>query len=95
MKHYILEPEVAGALGPRSVVDTSTSPPTVIALDYEFITWLGDDLLEAYPTYIVTERLRTALEQFGGTGYTFADLIVSHSEGFHEVTPHTLLPSFT
>ncbi|MEM6568382.1 MAG: hypothetical protein AAF957_08220 [Planctomycetota bacterium] len=46
MSFHTLEPEVAGDLGPRTVADTSTHPPAVSRLHYEFAGWLADSLLE-------------------------------------------------
>ncbi|MBI1832500.1 MAG: hypothetical protein HYR84_13745 [Planctomycetes bacterium] len=91
---HVLEPEVAGGLGEASVLDHSSQPPTVIHLDYEFMVWLGDDLVEANPCFIVTDRLATALKDFAGTGYTFDDLTVSKDEQFDEVHPGLVLPRF-
>jgi hypothetical protein len=81
-EYKILEPEVPGGLGESSKLDFSTRPPTVIALHFEFAGWLGDDLITTTPCFIVTDSLRTGLQTFNGTGYTFAELIVSKSEEF-------------
>jgi hypothetical protein len=91
---HVLEPEVAGDLGQRSVLDYSTKPPTVLKLQYEFNVWLGDDLLTTHPCFIVTARLRAALDKLGGTGYFFDDVEISTAEGFEENYPHTELPRF-
>lgn len=46
MKFYSLEPEVAGSLGPGTVMDTAVHPPRVHKLHYESDGWSGDDILE-------------------------------------------------
>lgn len=51
---YYVEPEVAGELGPGSVVDSSVHPPVVSRLEYVFTDWLGDCIVETFPCYIVT-----------------------------------------
>jgi hypothetical protein len=91
---HVLEPEVAGDLGQASVLDYSTQPPTVLKLQYEFNVWLGDDLLTSHPCFIVTRRLRTALDKLAGTGYRFDDVEITTAEGFDEISPHTELPHF-
>jgi hypothetical protein len=89
---HILEPEVAGDLGPATVIDSSTQPPTIVKLQYAFNVWLGDDLLTSHPCFIVSERLRTGLEKLNGTGYGFDDVGISTegSLGGHDVSkwPH-------
>jgi len=91
---HILEPEVAGDLGPASVVEHSTRHPTVLLLEYEFNVWLGDDLLATHPCFIVTDRLRQALERFPGTGYSFGDVIVSTTDELRDRHPTLKLPKF-
>lgn len=93
MNTYTIEPEVAGGLGTGTVMDASVHPPRVVQLDYEFAGWLGDDLLETFPCYIVTERLADALTNAELTGFTLADLTVSTSEDFSEHF-HQSLPRF-
>ena len=39
---HVVEPEVAGALGDRTEMDSSIHPPIVKRLHYEFQGWLGD-----------------------------------------------------
>src|SRR6476660_8794270 len=67
----VLAPEVAGGWGERTVADTSTHPPRVTALHYQFDGWLGDELLESFPCYIVTRRLAHALTAAGLSGFNW------------------------
>lgn len=92
--YFYLEPEVAGGLGEHTVMDTSVHPPLVSRLHYEFEGWLGDDLLESFPCYIVTARLREGLESAGTSGCTFDDVEVSKSDTFEELYPGRELPTF-
>ena len=92
--HYVVEPEVAGSLGDSSQIDTSAHPPIVSELEYRFDGWLGDDLLETFPCFIVTERLRDALQQASVTGARFADVTVTTSDTFRELYPDRELPRF-
>ena len=93
-KYFVIEPEVAGELGVDTVMDSSVHPPRVSVLHYELQGWLGDDLLESFPCYIVTERCKAALEGQVLSGYTFAPVKVTASDTFHELYPSRSLPAF-
>lgn len=77
MNEYAIEPEVAGELGPSTVMDGSVHPPRVEVLEYRLVAWLGDDLLESFPCLVVTDRLASRLREGGLTGFTLADVTVS------------------
>jgi hypothetical protein len=94
MPYYALEPEVAGHLGDHAIVDRSVHPPLVKRVHYEFDGWLGDDLLEAFPCFIVTRALGQRLAAAGLTGFTLDDAEVSMSDLFEEVHPDRELPGF-
>ncbi len=93
-KFYILEPEVAGGLGHKTEIGTSVHPPHVKKLHFEFNGWLGDDLLESFPCYIVTERLRALIDCAVYSGYEFSDVLISTSEQFKELYPERKLLTF-
>jgi len=93
-KYYLLEPEIAGELGPDTVMDPSVHPPRVSDLHYDLKGWLGDDLLESFPCYIVTDRCRDALENGGFSGCTFAPVRVTASDVFLELYPGRAVPTF-
>ena len=90
----VLEPEVAGGLGPGTDADRSTHPPVVRHLNYEFDGWLGDDLLETFPCFIVTARLAKALEISELSGFRLGLVDVTRSERFEELYPDVALPDF-
>lgn len=63
---HLVEPEVAGQLGDRTVLDTSVYPPAVCAdpedgLEYRFADWLGDALIESSPVWLATAALADEL----------------------------------
>lgn len=91
---FELEPEVAGELGEKTVMDTSKFPPLVSSLHYEFDSWLGDELLESFPCFIVTEILAKKIEDSALSGVEILDVIISKSSNFEELYPNTELPSF-
>ena len=94
MKFYYLEPEVAGELGEKSILDTSQHPPIVKKLHYIFSGWLGDDFLETFPCYIVTTQLSNEIKKENLTGVLFDTLEISKSIQFEEIYPDRKLPEF-
>ncbi len=91
---FELEPEIAGGLGEKTVMDNSQFPPRVSSLHYEFNGWLGDELLESFPCFIVTETLANKIKDSGLSGVEILDVIISKSSDFEELYPNTELPSF-
>lgn len=91
---YVVEPEVAGGLGEGTQLDRSVHPPLVSRLHYVFDGWLGDDLIESFPCFIVTERLAVHLSESGLSGFQFRPTEVKPSEMFGELYPGRLLPTF-
>ncbi|MBO0801739.1 MAG: hypothetical protein J2P25_01495 [Nocardiopsaceae bacterium] len=81
MDYYTIEPEVAGELGEGTVMDTSVHPPCVSAVHYVITDWLGDDIIESFPCYLVTRRLAADLEASRLTGFRLDAARVTLSEG--------------
>lgn len=94
MEYFVLQPEVAGGLGPKTVLDRSTHPPRVDDLHYLFEGWLGDELLETFPCFIATEALWKSLEGAGLSGVRAGPVRVSASEQYVEIYPERVLPPF-
>lgn len=92
--YKLIEPEVAGGLGEKTELDNSVFPPLVKKLNYEFDGWLGDDILESFPCYIITESLKKEIESEKLTGIIFDDVLISKSETFIELYPNKELPTF-
>lgn len=93
MTFYRMHPEVAGGLGERTQLDRSVHPPIVHQLHYEFDGWLGDELLESFPSFIVTDALAQQLVASGLTGFSLAPVEVSYSEQFGDVQPPPSRPA--
>ena len=94
MNYFVLEPEVAGSLGPHTVMDRNSHPPVVAHLHYEFDGWLGDAIVESFPCFLVTEELWKRLSQAGALGALEAAAEVSTSSQFFEVNPTVELPKY-
>lgn len=80
--HYSLEPEVPGELLPGTNIDNTCRPPLISSLAVIFEGWLGDDLLEIYPCFFVTDRLRRALEHHRVPGCQFESFSLQLGDGF-------------
>jgi hypothetical protein len=92
---YKLQPEVAGHFGPDTEMDTSTHPPIVHALHYEFDGWPAHDLITAFPCFIVTKHMQQLIESANPSGCSFGHVTVSRSEQFEELHPNRRLPPFS
>ena len=91
---YILEPEVAGGWGDETEADTSCHPPKVRKLSYEFEGWLGDELLESFPCFIISQNLANLIKNSCLTGYTLEAVKIIKSDNFLELHPDVELPHF-
>jgi len=97
---FLLEPEVAGELGENTIiinydnVRTNKERPEVIHLHYVFTGWLGDEILECTPCFIVTSELAEEIKRNDLHGYMFEDVEVLKSDEFQEMYPHKILPQF-
>ena len=94
MTHYVVEAEVAGGLGNRTELDTTSNPPIVHRLHYEFDGWLGDPLVESFPCFLIEKEAAGDLEANGLTGVSLDAADVSRSDQFAELYPGRLLPKF-
>lgn len=94
MKPRIVEPEVAGGLGPRSVIERSSGRPVVLRLHHVFDGWLGDELLESTPCFLMTRSLLDRCIAAGLRGVVSGAVEVSVSDQFRELHPDRVLPEF-
>ncbi len=93
-KYYSLEPEVAGELGTKTEIDNSTHPPLVSKLHFKFSGWLGNEILECFPCYIVTEFMMKKIYTLQPTGCKFENLFIERSKQFKELYSDKELPKF-
>lgn len=95
MKFYKLDPEVAGGWGPSTEFTRAPGKPLVVhKLHYQFDGWMGDELLESSPCFIITERLADELQTKRLTGYELKPVEISTSDQFRELHPNRELPQF-
>ncbi len=91
---YCIEPEVSGQLGPRTIITHTSHPPTVTHLHFIFYGWLGDDLIECFPVFLVSESLAQSLRDSSLRGYNIKECEIELSEEFLMMQPNIKLPNF-
>ncbi|WP_144697936.1 hypothetical protein [Fictibacillus phosphorivorans] len=97
MHLYLLEPEVAGGLGEKTTYYNKTYKnglKLISFLNYEFEGWLGDELLESTPSFIVTQELANSIQYSQLNGYVFEGVEITKSDLFQEIYPNRILPNF-
>ncbi|WP_206743172.1 hypothetical protein, partial [Chryseobacterium sp. Leaf394] len=63
-------------------VEQKLTSKTVSKLHIKLEDWLGDDLMECYPCYLITENLKENLKNQTFTGYMIEDVEISMGEYF-------------
>jgi hypothetical protein len=91
---FRVEPEVAGGLGPNTEMDRSRRPPRIHKLHCVFDGWLGDDLVESFPAFVITSDALRRLQEAQLTGFEDGDVEIGRSEQFDELYPDRQLPEF-
>jgi hypothetical protein len=62
-RYFTVEPDVAAGWGEHTVFTRAPGKRTVVhKLHYQFDGWLGDELLETSPCFIVSERIARKIE---------------------------------
>ena len=56
--------------------------------------WLGDDILEVTPCFLISEKLKQAIEKSELKGYKFQNIEISLSEEYEEMYPDREKPCF-
>jgi hypothetical protein len=94
MAFFTIEPEVAGALGPRTKMRRETHPPHIDHVHYIFDGWLGDALVESFPVFLIRQSATEQIDAAGLTGVTFDKAEIETSDQFAELHPDRPLPGF-
>ncbi len=93
-KFYRLKPEVPGQLGCRTKIDSSVFPPCITHLHFVFDGWLGDELIECFPCYLVSENLLNCFLKAGLSGFEIDTAKIEYSVLFNELYPGRKMPPF-
>ncbi len=91
---YVLQPEVPGELGGHTIMDTNVHPPIIKYLHITFQGWLGDELIECFPCFLVSERLKELLSDSDLNGFDFSECEIDTSEEFILLQPGVKVPVF-
>jgi hypothetical protein len=97
---FLLEPEVSGGLGDRTIYGSEINilqkglNGKVKFLHYVFDGWLGDELLESTPCFIITNNLMNGLLAQEFTGFEIQKCEISKSDEFIDLHPDKQLPDF-
>jgi hypothetical protein len=95
MKYFQIYPEVAGGWGKNTIVSNrDVHPPIIEKLDYQFEGWLGDDILETFPCYIISKALADAFNETNLAGFKLEEVEISLSETFIRLYGNKILPKF-
>lgn len=100
MNLYMLEPEVAGEIGENTIYDNFDDVryrgayPKISKLHFIFSGWLGDEIIESTPCFIVSDELKRKIEKSELNGYKFQDVEISLSDEFMEIYPDRDMPEF-
>lgn len=100
MELYFIEPEVSGGHGEQTIYGSVEADAnegisgTIKFLHYEFEGWLGDDLLESTPAFIVSSNLENALKKSEFKDYKLEKCLITKSDVFMELYPNKEIPSF-
>ena len=90
MPFFKLRPEAGGQPLPRAERTLGTT-----ATRYRLDWWLGDDLIECHPAFVVTDPLKIALEGLhDGRGYRFGEASLEPSPFLRQKRPMLDLPRF-
>lgn len=92
--YFYFEPEVAGGLGAETMMDLSFHPPVVKRLHYEFDGWLGSEVLEAFPCYIITDNVAGIFAASELQGFSMEEVIISVSQEYRDWYGNRPLPEF-
>jgi hypothetical protein len=89
-----IDPLVAGEKGRGTIMDTNCIPWSVKKLEYVFDGWLGDHLVQSFPSFIITVEAANDLNQHNCTGYELDEVTTLKSEQFEEFESNVTLPEF-
>jgi hypothetical protein len=93
--YFTVQPEVIVGLGASTEFREKSSPfKPVTKLHIHLEDWLGDDLMECYPCYIVTEKLKKLLDANSFKGFVFTEMEVTKAENCdNNYHPNNPLPN--
>lgn len=89
-----LKPDAPGQLGSKTVLDNTVHPPRIDNFQFIFDDWFGDDLIECFPCFLITERLVNKLQETSLKGYVVKDVEIEFSPLFYDLNGNKKVPAF-
>lgn len=93
--YFVLEPEVAGHLSDECITESLGEYNRITEMHYVMDGRPSDDLLESYPYFVVTDRVRDQLLGAHLSGCEFGHAQISTSEFFDDMYSNVTLPPFS
>tara|TARA_B100001989_G_scaffold250165_1_gene226782 strand:- start:979 stop:1392 length:414 start_codon:yes stop_codon:yes gene_type:complete len=91
---YHIYPEVPARFGDNTVMNTSCHPPIVSKLHLIFDGWLGDEILETFPCFFVTNDLANSLKENKLSGFSLDTMETEVSFEFKQLYQDKQLSEF-
>jgi hypothetical protein len=92
MEYYIVEPVADAELGEQAVISFAETPREIINAHVYLFGYPESDLVQAYPLFLATSRLRAAIENSNIRGAIFLPCKVSKSDQYDELSHTTSIP---
>lgn len=92
MKYYNIEPVADAELGEDAVIDFTQTPRKIIALHAYAFGYPESDIIQAYPAFLVTDRLKKEIESAKLTGALFLPCKISKSSQYDELSNSVKIP---
>lgn len=94
MKYFFIEPDVPGRLSPDTIKEL-LGDNLLKSIGYVFECWPDEDIAQADPFYIASERLTNTLLSHAFTGFKVGACKSEKGDQFDLVSPgHNELPKF-
>ncbi len=93
-RFFLVLPEVPGGLGRMTTLDSAVVPPRARRLHYVIDDWLGDPIVESYPSFMVVREAGECLLNAEMTGFELKPATVTRSEESQALDPSLQLPDF-
>ena len=92
MKYYIVTPAAEAETGEEAIFSSKDNPRKIIFLHVYLVTYPESELIQAYPAFIVTKKLRSAMESTGISGAKFLPCKVSKDPQYDDYSNTPDLP---
>lgn len=93
-EYYRFKPDTPGQLGNKTTLDNRSHPPHIDNLQFIFDDWLGDDLIECFPCFLISERLLNKLKASDLKGYSIKEAEIEFSPLFYDLNGNKKVPAF-